>query len=67
MIIAKPASKIDEALIREGWEALARKLGMAKATHFLFTFECGEGDLSLDEIYRTVKEEKKSRLAFLPN
>jgi hypothetical protein len=65
----KPAEKIEDALIREGWKALARKMGVAKATRFLVAFERGEGDSvkeikrfwrgkSLDEIYRMVKRAK---------
>jgi hypothetical protein len=65
----KPAEKIEDALIREGWKTLARKMGVAKATRFLVAFERGEGDSvkeikrfwrgkSLDEIYRMVKRAK---------
>jgi hypothetical protein len=66
-----PAQSIDEAVIREGWNTLVKKMRAAKATRFLVTFERGEGDSvreikrfwrgkSLDEIYRTVKKEKTS-------
>jgi hypothetical protein len=66
--MAKPAGKVEEALIREGWRTLVKKMGVAKAT-FLVAFERGEGDSvkeikrfwrgkSLDEIYRMVKREK---------
>jgi hypothetical protein len=65
----KPAEKIEDALIREGWKTLARKMGVAKATRFLVAFERGEGDSvkeikrfwrgkSLDDIYRMVKRAK---------
>ncbi len=64
--MSKPAAKVDEAVIREGWKTLVTRLGVVKATRFLVAFERGEGDSvkeikrfwrgkSLDEIYRTVK------------
>ncbi len=67
--MSKPAERIEDALIREGWKTLARKMGVAKATRFLVAFERGEGDSvkkikrfwrgkSLDEIYRMVKRAK---------
>ena len=67
--MGKPAEKIEEALILEGWKTLVRKMGIAKATRFLVAFERGEGDTvkeikrfwrgkSLAEIYRTVKRGK---------
>jgi hypothetical protein len=69
VIMGKPARKVEEALIREGWKTLVKKMGVAKATRFLVAFERGEGDSvkeikrfwrnrSLDEIYRMVKREK---------
>ncbi|TAJ79854.1 hypothetical protein EPO44_19050 [bacterium] len=62
-------AKIEEAMIREGWNTLVKKMGVAKATRFLVAFERGEGNSvkeikrfwrgkSLDEIYRMVKREK---------
>jgi len=67
--MGKPAEKVEEALILEGWRTLVRKMGIAKATRFLVAFERGEGDTvkeikrfwrgkSLADIYRTVKREK---------
>jgi hypothetical protein len=67
--MGKLAGKVEEALIREGWKTLVKKMGVAKATRFLVAFERGEGDSvkeikrfwrgkSLDEIYRTIKREK---------
>ncbi len=67
--MGKPAKKVEEAVIREGWETLVKKMGVVKATRFLVAFERGEGDSvkeikrfwrgkSLDEIYRMVKREK---------
>ena len=67
--MSKAARKVEEALIREGWKTLEKKMGVAKATRFLVAFERGEGDSvkeikrfwrgkSLEEIYRTVKREK---------
>jgi hypothetical protein len=64
--MSKPAAKVDEAVVREGWKTLVNKMGVVKATRFLVAFERGEGDSvkeikrfwrgkSLDEIYRTVK------------
>jgi hypothetical protein len=64
--MSKAAKKIEEAVIREGWDTLVKKMGAAKATRFLVAFERGEGDSvkeikrfwrgkSLDEIYRLVK------------
>ena len=64
--MSKPAVKVDEALIRQGWRTLVKKMGVAKATRFLVAFERGEGDSvkeikrfwrgkSLDEIYHMVK------------
>ncbi len=32
--MSKPARKVEEALIREGWETLVKKMGLAKATRF---------------------------------
>jgi hypothetical protein len=69
VIMGKPAGKVEEALIQEGWNTLVKKMGVAKATRFLVAFERGEGDSvreikrfwrgkSLDEIYRMVKREK---------
>jgi hypothetical protein len=69
VIMGKPAGKVEEALIQEGWKTLVKKMGVAKATRFLVAFERGEGDSvkeikrfwrgkSLDEIYRMVKREK---------
>lgn len=69
--MGKPAEKVEEALILEGWRTLVRKMGIARANRFLVAFERGEGDTvkeikrfwrgkSLDEIYRTVKREKIS-------
>ncbi|HEY3302262.1 MAG TPA: hypothetical protein VGL70_01865 [Candidatus Binatia bacterium] len=67
--MSKPARKVEEAVIREGWNTLVKKMGAAKATRFLVAFERGEGDSvkeikrfwrgkSLDEIYRLVKRAK---------
>jgi hypothetical protein len=67
--MAKPSRKVEETLIQEGWKTLVKKMGVAKATRFLVTFERGEGDSvkeikrfwrgkSLDEIYRIVKRAK---------
>ncbi len=67
--MSKTAEKVDEAVIREGWQTLVKKMGIVKATSFLVAFERGEGDSvkeikrfwrgkSLDEIYRTVKQAK---------
>ena len=67
--MSKPAEKIEDALIREGWKTLVRKMGVAKATRFLVAFERGKGDSvkaikrfwrgkCLDEIYRMVKRAK---------
>jgi len=67
--MSKPARKVEEAVIREGWNTLVKKMGAAKATRFLVAFERGEGDSvkdikrfwrgkSLDEIYRLVKQQK---------
>jgi hypothetical protein len=67
--MAKPVKRVDEAMIREGWEILVKKMGAANATRFLVAFERGKGNTvkeikrfwrgkSLDEIYRTVKQEK---------
>jgi hypothetical protein len=64
--MSKAAKKIEEAVIREGWDTLVKKMGAAKATRFLVALERGEGDSvkeikrfwrgkSLDEIYRLVK------------
>lgn len=69
--MGKPAAKVEETLIREGWRALVKKMGIVKATRFLLAFERGEGDSvkeikrfwrgkSLTEVYRTVKREKIS-------
>lgn len=69
VIMGKPARKVEEALIREGWKTLVKKMGVAKATRFLVAFEREEGDSvkeikrfwrgkSLDEIYRILKREK---------
>jgi len=33
--MGKPARKVEEALIREGWKTLVKKMGVAKATRFL--------------------------------
>jgi len=52
VIMAKPAGKVEEALIREGWKTLVKKMGVAKATRFLVAFERGEGD-SVREIKRS--------------
>jgi hypothetical protein len=71
VIMSKPAERVEDALIREGWKTLVRKLGVAKATRFLVAFERGEGHSvkeikrfwrgkSLDEIYRMVKRAKIS-------
>jgi hypothetical protein len=51
VIMGKPARKVEEALIREGWKTLVKKMGVAKATRFLIAFERGEGD-SVKEIKR---------------
>ena len=51
VITAKPAGKVEEALIQEGWKTLVKKMGVAKATRFLVAFERGEGD-SIREINR---------------
>lgn len=70
--MGKPAEKVEEALIREGWKTLVKKMGVVNATRFLVAFERGEGDSvkeikrfwqgkSLDEIYRTVKRAKIAR------
>jgi hypothetical protein len=70
-MMGKPADKLEEALIREGWKTLVKKMGVAKATRFLVAFERGEGDSvkeikrfwrgkSLDEIYRMVKRENST-------
>ena len=67
--MAKPAKKVEDAVIRKGWETLVREMGLAKATRFLVAFERGEGDSvkeikrywrgkSLDEVYRTVRRAK---------
>ncbi len=67
--MGKTAKKVDEAVIREGWEPLVKKIGIAKATRFLVAFERSQGDSvkeikrfwrgkSLNEIYRMVKREK---------
>jgi len=67
--MGKTAKITDEAVIREGWDTLVKKMGIAKATHFLVAFERGEGDSvkeikrfwqgkSLEEIHRTVKRDK---------
>ena len=67
--MGKAAKRVEEGMIREGWNALVKKMGVAKATRFLVAFERGEGDSvkeikrfwrgkSLDEIYRRVKREK---------
>lgn len=67
--MAKASKAIEETTIREGWNTLVKKMGVAKATRFLVAFERGEGDSvkeikrfwqgkSLDEIYRLVKQEK---------
>ncbi len=67
--MAKASRVIEESTIREGWNTLVKKMGVAKATRFLVAFERGEGDSvkeimrfwkgkSLDEIYRMVKQEK---------
>jgi hypothetical protein len=67
--MSKPARKVEEAVIREGWNTLVKKMGAAKATRFLVAFERGEGDSvkdikrfwrgkSLNEIYRLVKQQK---------
>jgi hypothetical protein len=67
--MSKPAKKVEEAVIREGWDTLVKKMGAAKATRFLVAFERGEGDSvkeikrfwrgkSLDDIYRLVKRAK---------
>ena len=67
--MGKAAEQVEEALIREGWNTLVRKMGVVKATRFVVAFERGEGDSvkeikrfwrgkSLDEIYRTVKRGK---------
>ena len=45
VIMGKPARKVEEALIREGWKTLVKKMGVAKATRFLVAFERGEGGL----------------------
>jgi hypothetical protein len=68
-LMAKTAKKLDDAVVRQGWQTLVKKMGIAKATRFLVAFERGEGDSvkeikrfwrgkSLDEIYRMVKREK---------
>lgn len=65
-LMSKAATKVDAAIIREGWKTLVKKMGIVKATRFLVAFERGEGDSvkeikrfwrgkSLDEIYRMVK------------
>ena len=41
--MGEPAGKVEEALIQEGWNTLVKKIGVAKATRFLVTFERGEG------------------------
>ena len=67
--MGKTAKKTDEAVIREGWDTLVKKMGIAKATRFLVAFERGEGDSvkeikrfwqgkSLEENHRTVKRDK---------
>ena len=67
--MSKAAKRVEETVIREGWNTLVKKMGFAKATQFLVAFERGEGDSvkeikrfwrgkSLDEIYRMVKREK---------
>ncbi len=67
--MAKTSMAIEESTIREGWNTLVKKMGVAKATRFLVAFERSEGDSvkeikrfwkgkSLDEIYRMVKQEK---------
>ncbi len=67
--MGKTAKKTDDAVIREGWDTLVKKMGIAKATRFLVAFERGEGDSvkeikrfwqgkSLEEIYRMVKRDK---------
>jgi len=67
--MAKPAKKVEDAVIRKGWKALVKEMGLAKATRFLVAFERGEGDSvkeikrfwrgkSLNEIYRTVRRAK---------
>ncbi len=67
--MSKPAPKVQEALIQEGWNTLVKKMGVVKAVRFLLAFERGEGDSvkeikrfwrgkSLDEIYRMVKRRK---------
>ena len=67
--MGKTAKKTDEAVIREGWDTLVKKMGIVKATRFLVAFERGDGDSvkeikrfwqgkSQEEIYRTVKRDK---------
>jgi hypothetical protein len=67
--MGKPAQKVEETLIQEGWKTLVKKMGVVKATRFLLAFERGEGDSvkelkrfwrgkSLNEIYRTLKRSK---------
>jgi len=67
--MSKPAEKVEDALIQEGWKTLVKKMGVAKATRFLVAFERGEGGSvkeikrswrgkSPDEIYRMVKRAK---------
>ncbi len=35
--MSKTAEKIDEAVIREGWQTLVKKMGIVKATRFSIT------------------------------
>jgi len=69
--MSKPAQKVEEALIQEGWNTRVKKMGVVKATRFLLVFERGEGDSvkeikrfwrgkSLNQIYRTLKRRKTS-------
>jgi hypothetical protein len=34
VIMGKPAGKVEEALIREGWKTLVKKMGVAKLLVF---------------------------------
>ncbi|MBI1883788.1 MAG: hypothetical protein HYS08_06240 [Chlamydiae bacterium] len=52
--MAKTGVIISERLVKKGWSALVRSLGLEKALRFVVTLERGEGDsvLELKKIWK---------------
>ena len=44
--MSKAATKVEEAVIREAWDTLVKKMGAAKATHFLVALSVVKETLS---------------------